>query len=93
MSINPFDPEQAHDAWPLLAALRQQAAVVDLDVAADAFAVWDVTTGRFVVEPGRYELHAGPSSADLPLTTALTLVGPAVHLVDRNRYRTGTRLG
>jgi cytochrome P450 len=30
VSFNPFDPEQAHDAWPLLADLRRQAAVVDL---------------------------------------------------------------
>ncbi len=29
-AFNPFDPEQAHDAWPLLAELRQQAAVVDV---------------------------------------------------------------
>jgi cytochrome P450 len=28
--FNPFDPEQAHDAWPLLAALRREAAVVDI---------------------------------------------------------------
>jgi cytochrome P450 len=29
-TFNPFDPEQAHDAWPLLAQLRRQAAVVDI---------------------------------------------------------------
>src|SRR5256885_4042663 len=28
--FNPFDPEQAHDAWPLLAELRNEAAVVDI---------------------------------------------------------------
>ena len=28
--FNPFDPEQAHDAWPLLAELRREAAVVDV---------------------------------------------------------------
>jgi len=28
--FNPFDPEQAHDAWPLLAELRREAAVVDI---------------------------------------------------------------
>jgi cytochrome P450 len=29
-SFNPFDPEQAHDAWPLLAELRDESAVVDI---------------------------------------------------------------
>lgn len=28
--FNPFDAEQAHDAWPLLAQLRDEAAVVDI---------------------------------------------------------------
>ncbi len=28
--FNPFDPDQAHDAWPLLAELRKEAAVVDI---------------------------------------------------------------
>ncbi|GEK22559.1 glycoside hydrolase family 3 protein [Cellulomonas xylanilytica] len=55
-----------------------QTAVVALDVAADAFAVWDVTRSRFVVEPGRYELHAGPSSADLPLAVEVDVAGEPV---------------
>jgi cytochrome P450 len=29
-TFNPFDPEQAHGAWPLLAELRDEAAVVDI---------------------------------------------------------------
>lgn len=29
-SFNPFDPEQAHDSWPLLAELREESAVVDI---------------------------------------------------------------
>jgi len=29
-SFNPFDPEQVHDAWPLLAELREESAVVDI---------------------------------------------------------------
>jgi cytochrome P450 len=29
-SFNPFDAEQAHDAWPLLAELREESAVVDI---------------------------------------------------------------
>lgn len=55
-----------------------QTTVVALDVPADAFAVWDVTRGRFVVEPGRYELHAGPSAADLPLVVPVDVAGEPV---------------
>ena len=29
-SFNPFDPQQAHDSWPLLAELREESAVVDI---------------------------------------------------------------
>src|SRR5215813_768276 len=28
--FNPFDPEQAHDAWPLLKELREEAPVVEI---------------------------------------------------------------
>ena len=52
--------------------------VVSLAVPPDAFAVWDVTRGRFVVEPGRYELHAGRSSADLPLVVCVDVGGDPV---------------
>ena len=34
---------------------------------ADAFSYYDTSAGRFVVEPGLFEICAGPSSADLPL--------------------------
>ena len=55
-----------------------QATVVELEVPADALTVWDVTRGRFVVEPGRYELHAGPSSACLPLRAEVDVAGDPV---------------
>jgi hypothetical protein len=29
-TFNPFDAEQAHGAWPLLAELRRESAVVDI---------------------------------------------------------------
>ena len=41
-----------------------QATVVELEVPADALAVWDVTRGRFVVEPERY--HARRTVVGLP---------------------------
>ncbi len=43
---------------------------------------------RRIVEPGRVTLHVGRSSVDLPLTTAIDLVGRLVHLEQRQRYLT-----
>lgn len=51
---------------------------VALAVAVAGLAVWDVTTGSFVVEPGGYELHAGSSSGDLPLVADLKVGGSPV---------------
>ena len=48
---------------------------------------------RRVIEPGAVTFSAGSSSADLPLTTTLTLVGRVVELVDRHRYLTMTAVG
>ncbi|MFF3895778.1 glycoside hydrolase family 3 C-terminal domain-containing protein [Streptomyces sp. NPDC001812] len=45
------------------------------DVPLSAFAFWDVAVGRWRVEPGRYELLAGASSADVRQRTVLTLGG------------------
>ena len=53
-------------------------AVVTLPVGARDLAVWDVTRDRFVAEPGRYRVLAGPSSADLPLRADLEVHGEPV---------------
>jgi beta-glucosidase len=45
---------------------------------------------RRVVEPGSVRLFVGRSSADLPLTADLTLVGPPVELIERHHYVTET---
>ena len=47
---------------------------------------------RRVVEPGLIRLFVGSSSADLPLTAELELVGPTVDLVERRRYFTEVAL-
>jgi beta-glucosidase len=47
---------------------------------------------RRVIEPGVIRLFVGASSADLPLTGEVTLVGPTVHLVHRQRFLTETTL-
>lgn len=47
---------------------------------------------RRVVEPGWIGLSAGTSSADLPLSTTVELVGPVVEVVARRRFVTETAL-
>ncbi len=48
---------------------------------------------RRIIEPGEVTVSAGSSSADLPLSTTLTLAGPVIELTDRHRYLTTTTLG
>jgi beta-glucosidase len=38
-------------------------------------AIWDVAQGRFAIEPGVYDVMAGPSSADIRCATALHVEG------------------
>jgi beta-glucosidase len=47
---------------------------------------------RRVVEPGTIRVFVGSSSADLPLSAQVELVGPTVHLVERRRYLTETTI-
>jgi beta-glucosidase len=47
---------------------------------------------RRVVEPGNIELFVGTSSNDLPLQATVRLVGPTVHIVERQRFLTETVL-
>ncbi len=42
----------------------------------DALGFWDVAHGRWTVDPGTYEIHAGASSADLRTTATVTVEGP-----------------
>jgi beta-xylosidase len=60
-------------------------------IAAEQFAYFGADLRR-VVEPGTITIHVGSSSVDLPLTTTIRLVGPAIELVDRTRYLTRTVL-
>ncbi|CAM5743752.1 hypothetical protein SHIRM173S_02561 [Streptomyces hirsutus] len=56
-----------------------ETAEIAFELPLSAFAFWDVAVGRWRVEPGRYELLAGASSADVRQRTTLTLDGePAV---------------
>ncbi|MDM8086349.1 glycoside hydrolase family 3 C-terminal domain-containing protein [Cellulomonas cellasea] len=51
---------------------------VVLTVRIEQLSTWDVSSGRHVVEPGRHELHAGPSSAARPLRAELRVAGQPV---------------
>lgn len=54
------------------------AAVATVRVRVADLAVWDVTRGALVVEPGTYVLHAGASSADLPVSSEVVVTGDPV---------------
>jgi len=56
---------------------------------AEQFAFTGVDRRR-IIEPGRVTLSVGHSSADLPLTASIELVGPVVDLPYRKRYLTTT---
>ena len=58
---------------------------VTFRVSTEQFAHTDARYRR-VVEPGRIRLFVGGGSAELPLEAQLTLVGPTVELVERQRY-------
>jgi beta-glucosidase len=60
---------------------------VTFGLSTEQFAYLDARYRR-VIEPGTVRVHVGRSSADLPLSADLTLVGPVVELVDRNEYIT-----
>lgn len=47
---------------------------VPLEVRAADLAYWDVGAGAWVTEPLTYGVHVGPSSADLPLSAAFTVL-------------------
>ncbi len=50
---------------------------VRFTVPAERLAHWDVGTGAFAVDPGGYEVLAGPSSARTPLVARLEVTGAA----------------
>lgn len=48
--------------------------------------------GRWLVEPGEFQLMVGTSSAELPLTATLRVVGPARVIESRQHYLTGVSI-
>lgn len=52
---------------------------VELRIARENFAVWDVSAHAFAVEQGAYRVSVGASSRDLRLSAPLTLAGDALH--------------
>lgn len=44
------------------------------------FAFWDVSSGDWRIEPGRYRIELGSSSRDIRLSAIVELTGPVVHL-------------
>jgi beta-glucosidase len=55
-----------------------ETAVVRFPLPIADLAIWDVTRGRFAVEPGAYDLLVGRSSADIQLGAALEVAGEPI---------------
>ncbi|MFZ0089312.1 MAG: glycoside hydrolase family 3 C-terminal domain-containing protein [Solirubrobacteraceae bacterium] len=51
---------------------------VEIVIPSRAFEHWDVDAARWQVEPGVFELFAGHSCAELPISTAVTIAPPSV---------------
>jgi beta-glucosidase len=49
-----------------------QTATVDITLDANAFAFWDVNAHRWTVEPGEFEILAGPSSREIRAKATVT---------------------
>jgi beta-glucosidase len=47
---------------------------VPLEVRAADLAYWDVGAGAWAVEPITFDVHVGPSAADLPLAGSFTVM-------------------
>lgn len=52
---------------------RGESKRISISLSKEAFAFYDIHTHQFIVEPGEFKIQAGPSSAELPLTTTLSL--------------------
>jgi beta-glucosidase len=46
---------------------------IALTLDAQSFSFWSVADHAWRIQPGRYKIQAGDSSADLPLQTSITL--------------------
>ncbi len=52
---------------------RGESKRISISLTKEAFAFYDINTHQFIVEPGEFNIQVGPSSAELPLTTTLSL--------------------
>ena len=62
---------------------------VTFDLTSETFA-HTAADHRRIVEPGRVHLSAGSSSADLPTSGTIDLIGPVHHLRERHHYLTAS---
>lgn len=62
---------------------------VTFDLTSETFA-HTAADHRRIVEPGRVHLSAGTSSADLPTSATIDLIGPVHHLRERHHYLTAS---
>ncbi|MDB5327581.1 MAG: glycosyl hydrolase, partial [Phycisphaerales bacterium] len=76
LAASVFRPEHELKAFrkvPIKASASEQVEVVLGD---DAFSFYDITTGAWKVDAGRYEIQAGASSRDLPAVAPIEIARP-----------------
>jgi beta-glucosidase len=70
-------PRRALAGFARVSLAPGETAAVTVAVPVAALAYWDVAAHRMTVDPGEYELTAGPSSAETATAARLTVTGPA----------------
>jgi beta-glucosidase len=69
-------PRRALAGFARVTLAPGETAAVTVAVPVAALAYWDVAAHRMTVDPGEYELSAGPSSAETAAAARLTVTGP-----------------
>lgn len=62
-------------------------ALIAVEVDPRAFRTWDVASGRWMLQPGRYEVRIAASSRDVRASETITIAGARATRPDENAYR------
>jgi beta-glucosidase len=84
-----FRPARELKAFAKVAVAAGESAVVELVLDDRSFATWEPSVHGWVVEPGRYEVHIGRSSADIAHVVSIDVVSIDVNSTDVNSAEPG----
>jgi beta-glucosidase len=75
LPVSAGEPPKRLIGWEKLALQPGESKTVTLKIDPLYLSIFDAATDRWTIVPGEYKVMAGPSSATLPLTVAITLKG------------------